>query len=328
MKKVLACLSLALGILTMTAIVAKNEIPPTNGVAYHLPLQQETLHPLDNMPVVPDHPCASYGSNVAPIEQRDASVRRYLAPSLKIQCSNCSGSGTIVYYDSRDGWAYVQSCGHLWNGSMNADEGKRRNITCKVITWYHNDNKLPETKSYEAFVLYYSNTRGQDCSLLRFKPDWVPQYFPIAPADYPLTPGTRLHSVGCDGGREVAHYDVEVVGLRNASETAIRGRPQQVFVQGEDLITKNNSPRPGRSGGGLMTTDGFYVGICWGTSDTSGNGIGLFTPLVTVRSMNDRNGFGWLNEVHQSLARKIPIMDHNNPQGTYPKDYIPLPNGR
>lgn len=25
------------------------------------------------------------------------------------------------------------------------------------------------------------------------------------------------------------------------------------------------------------------------------------------------------------LARKIPIVDRNNPQGTYPKDYIPLP---
>jgi len=26
------------------------------------------------------------------------------------------------------------------------------------------------------------------------------------------------------------------------------------------------------------------------------------------------------------LARKIPIKDHNNPQGTYPNDYVPLPD--
>jgi hypothetical protein len=67
------------------------------------------------------------------------------------------------------------------------------------------------------------------------------------------------------------------------------------------------------------------VGICWGTTDIEGNGNGLFTPLNTIRELNERNGFGWLNDAGISWARQIPIIDRNNPQGTYPPDYIPLP---
>jgi hypothetical protein len=92
----------------------------------------------------------------------------------------------------------------------------------------------------------------------------------------------------------------------------------------QDLVTTENSPRPGRSGGGLMT-ENFYVGICWGTSSYSGDGNGFFTPLSTIRQYNKQNGYGWLNEVNISWARMIPIKDRNNPQGEYPKDYIPLP---
>ena len=91
-----------------------------------------------------------------------------------------------------------------------------------------------------------------------------------------------------------------------------------------NVITTENSPRPGRSGGGLMSED-YYVGICWGTTDLSGSGNGLFTPLKVVRELNEKNGYGWLNDVSISLARKLPIVDRNNPQGQYPPDYIPLP---
>jgi hypothetical protein len=118
--------------------------------------------------------------------------------------------------------------------------------------------------------------------------------------------------VGCDSGSEVAHYGVRYVGFRD------------VGSGWKDLVTTENSPRPGRSGGGLMS-ENYYVGICWGTSRYDGNGNGYFTPLSTIRDYNKRNGFGWLNEVGLSLARLIPIVDRNNPQGEYSADYIPLP---
>jgi len=264
-------------------------------------------HIIDRMPLILDDPFKALAEGGAPEEQRGVEYRRWLSSGLKINVSGASGSGTIIYYDSKDGWAYIQSCGHLWNGNMSATEGKRKNIKCTVTTWYHNMKKLAEPKTYPAEVLYYSNNRTQDCSLLRFKPDWEPTYFPIAQS-FEYKEGMKLHSVGCDGAREVAHYDVRFIGIENG-----------------DLVTTENSPRPGRSGGGLMSNSGYYIGICWGTSSYSGDGNGFFTPLETIRMMNEREGFQWLNDVGFSLARKIPIVDRNNPQGKYPQDYIPMP---
>jgi len=265
------------------------------------------IHSVEPMPIVGNDPYAHLAHGGAPVEQRDINVRKWLASGLKISVSGASGSGTIIYFDPKESYAYVQSCGHLWNGNMSAEEGKKRNLNCKVITWYHNDKKLDQTKEYQAEVIYYINTRGKDCSLLRFKPDWIPQYFCIAPEDFEFVSGMRLHSIGCDGGREIAHYDVRVLGERGA-----------------DIVTTENSPRPGRSGGGLLTED-YYVGICWGTTDVLGNGNGLFTPLKVLRKLNEENGYGWLNDIGISWARQIPIIDRNNPQGKYPLDYIPLP---
>jgi hypothetical protein len=303
MRKVLVAVSLTLSLLVFVCSWIKFATEEGGKPYYDM-----SVNPIE-MPIVTDDPFAHLACGGEPKEQRDEQFRKWLCVSLKIQVSNASGSGTIVYHNLDDGYAYVQSCGHLWNGNMTAEEGKRKQIKCKVITWYHNMTKLGEPKEYPAEVLYYSNTRGADCSLLKFKPDWEPAFIPVAPTNYEFKEGSRLHSCGCDGGRECAHYDVRVLGMRGA-----------------DLCTTENSPRPGRSGGGLMTDD-MYVGICWGTTERSGNGNGFFTPLKVLREYNEKNGYGWLNEVNVvSLARQIPIIDRNNQQGTYPKDYIPLPN--
>jgi hypothetical protein len=265
------------------------------------------------MPKVDNDPFATMAWGGVPQEQREEWTRRWLAVSVKIQVANSSGSGTIVYYNRQDGWAYVQSCGHLWGGNMSAEQGQARRLTCKVVTWYQNEKKLPQPVSYQAEVLFYSNTSGFDSSLVRFKPDWDATYMPIAPADFKLAEGVRLHSCGCDGGREVAHYDVRFLSY-----------------SGEDIVTTENSPRRGRSGGGLMTDD-MFVGVCSRSSDpdgTIGKGNGYFTGLRAVRYNNERNGYGWLNDGATNWARRIPIIDRNSPQRVYPKDYIPLPQGR
>jgi hypothetical protein len=269
---------------------------------------------VDDMPLVDEEPFMV--SDKPPDEQRGPEYVKWMKTGVKIMVSRASGSGTIVYFDPQSGEAYVQSCGHLWNGNMTAEEGKTKNITCQVQTWYHNETKLPQPATYPASVIFYSNTRGQDCSLLKFKPDWIPDYYPIGPDNFVFQPNMNLHSVGCDGGREIAHYTIMVVGMRTVSG------------EWQDVVTAQNSPRPGRSGGGLMSDDGYYVGICWGTSDYSGTGNGYFTPLKTIRYFNQANGYGWLNDVGVSLARQIPIVDRNNPQQRYPHNYIPLPNGR
>ena len=298
LKRLLITISLLLGVLSIIVFSSNH---------FEAPHYDYNINAVEPMPIIRDDPFAHLAHGGAPYEQRDISVRKWLSAGVKISVRGASGSGTIIYYDSNDGYAYVQSCGHLWTGNMTAEEGQRKKINCTIITWYHNDEKLNPPKEYPAEVLYYRNVRGQDCSLLRFKSDWIPRYFPISPPGFEFRPDMRLHSVGCDGGREIAYYDVRVLGLRFG-----------------DVVTTENSPRPGRSGGGLLAED-LYVGICWGTTDIEGNGNGLFTPLNTIRELNERNGFGWLNDAGISWARQIPIIDRNNPQGTYPPDYIPLP---
>ncbi len=264
------------------------------------------------MPIADSGSFAAFSFGGEPVPQRTAEFRKWLSAGVKIRVRDGMGSGTIVYYDHSTGEAYVQSCGHLWNGNMSYDASKRIPVTCKIQVWYHNSEKLKNVETYNAEVLYYCNDRGYDSSLLKFKPNWIPVYFPIAPADYVYPKDSRFHSVGCDAGSEVAHYDVRYLGNRSLGGKAY------------DVVTTENSPRPGRSGGGLLD-DSNYIGICWGTTVRNGTGNGLFTPLSAVRFMNEKNGFAWLNDVGISLARKIPIKDQNKPQGKYDSTYIPLP---
>jgi len=270
--------------------------------------QEIKVHPLDKMPLLPSK-IGYYGE--VPVEQRGIEFRKWLAPSVKIAVSDGSGSGTIVYYDPLKNIAYVATCGHLWNyGVMNSQEGLKRNITCKIITWYHNEKKLAEPKTYTAKVLFYNHITGADTALVSFEPDWVPNYFPIAPKDYQYKKGSIMHSCGCDGGDEVAHYEVEVVGVISESLTTIR-----------------NSPRPGRSGGGLMD-DKYYIATCWATSMYKGTSEGYFTPLPVIHDIWTKNGYEFLLKIRPDfdLAKKLKIIDRTIRQHKYDEEYILIPN--
>lgn len=261
------------------------------------------------MPLVNDPLAVS--NNIAPHEQRGIEYRKWLSKGVKISVKGSSGSGTIVFYDKMTGWAYVQSCGHLWDYNMSAEEGLKRKETATITTWYHNSKKLSSAKKYAAEVLFYRNHKNPDISLLRFKPDWIPEFFPIAPKNYVIRNGVGAHSIGCDHGEEIAHYDVRIIELRKGSWI--------------DLVTRDNSPRPGRSGGGLISNDGYYIGICWGTSHYTGSGSGYFTPATEIHKVMNEEGYGWLAQISTALAREIPIVDRNNLQSTYPPEYIALP---
>lgn len=256
------------------------------------------------MPSYRDQDPITSGQNWGqPVAQRGAEYRKYLAASVMIHAGDGGGSGTIIYYDNATGEAYIASCGHLWEGNASAKELANNPPTCRIFVYYHNDTKLSQVQEFQGTVLYYCNDYGYDSSLIKFKPDWEPEFFPIAPLGYNLPVGSHQHSTGCDRGTEVAHYDVEIVGMR-----------------GIDLITQQNSPRPGRSGGGLLTDDGYYVGICVRTSDTSGNGVGVFTPLSSIHKMYTENGYAWLLD---SIARSIPIFDQDRNMNLSDKDLIP-----
>lgn len=238
-------------------------------------------------------------------EERDERFHDLLRVSVKVSVQGSAGSGTICHYDPASGLAYIISCGHLWSGDRPYDPSSP--VPAKITVWYHDGPRLDRPATYDAEALFWSNSRGRDVSLLRFRPDWTPRCALIAPIAS-IEPGTRLNSMGCDGGKEVARYEVVVAE-----------------VNGTDIVTKVNSPRPGRSGGGLLTDECLIVGVCWGTSDTSsGDGIGFFTPLASCRKVFEKSGFAWLLDSH-SDARSIPIVDRDEPAKSLGSHYLPIP---
>ncbi len=258
-----------------------------------------------------------------PIPERDEKYKKYLSASVQIVVSengslNNFGSGTIIHYDRKTKLAYIASCGHLWeDGKSNktAVELKKSPKICKIIVWYHNSKKLDMPITYPAKVLFYSNVDGYDCSLLSFAPDWTPNFFPIAKTDYEFKTGQELNSLGCDQATEVARYGVvfsEIGAVKN----------KKIY----EVITLGNSPRPGRSGGGLISEDGYYVGTCWGTSELDGSGKGYFTSLKSIHEVYIKNGYEWILNYKDIQAKRIPIINKSKNLDNYEKDYISSPD--
>lgn len=268
------------------------------------------IDPLDNMPIFKKAE-NGFGADL-PVPQRDERFRQYLATSVKLKFSTSSGSGTIVYYDREKNLAYVASCGHFFQKGTEINDSDQRSgsIKCKVEVWYHNDVKLPRSRDYDGKVMFYSYYSGQDTSMIIFTPDWQPDYFPIAPVAYQYVAGVHAHSLGSDHGSEAAHYDIELIGFDALNN---------------DVVTRKNSPRPGRSGGGLISNDGFYIGTCWGTEFEDGSGVGRFTSLKAIHKFwGKQKKYSFLLNIKKGVP-ELPIIDKNGPQGTYPKDYVFLP---
>lgn len=238
-----------------------------------------------------------------PEPHREEAVRKWLIPSVRIRVPGAAGSGTICHYDRSKNIAYVISCAHLF---------RQGDSSAVIEVFYKNEEKLPSPQRYNAKVLSFKvGYWGDDISFMSFQPDWIPQtWFPIAPENHVVLKDERYYSCGCDGASEVACYYVKPQG-----------------IDGSFLATRENSPRPGRSGGGLMDKDGWYVGICVRTSHVDGSGTGFFVHLKTIHDYCRKNNLEFLLNIPlpNNLLRKMPIVDRTGPQGTYPIDYVPVP---
>lgn len=266
------------------------------------PPQQFYYNP-QYQPYYPDGDQLFQGNSLAPVENRGEEYRRWLKVSVRIRNGNISGSGTICYYNREKKTAYVVSCGHLFKG------GEK---TAEIHVFYK--NKLPQVSKYTATVLTFSNS--EDISFMSFQTDWdMDEYFPIAPTNYQINSGQTYYSCGCDGAREVACYLMKASGM-----------------EGRNLVLTENGPRHGRSGGGLMTTDGYYIGICWGSTDPyNGTGKGLFVPLYRIHAYAKQSNLGWLlkvgkaNPANQAEARKLPVIGIDGRKLEVPPEFVPLP---
>ena len=241
-------------------------------------------------------------------EERGPEFAKWLSTSVRIG----GGSGTMVYYDDNGRYVYVLSCGHLFNdGRRSAADYKRRPQTIRIEVFYHNQTKLPKVKVYDAQVLCHVwGDKGSsvfDVSLMRFKADWSdPICTPIAPLSFVYKENAWLHSVGCDGRSETAHYLVQCRG-------------EQYDGNVTEMVSVGNSPRGGRSGGGLMSNGGELIGIC----SRGGMDHGYWSSLRQIHRFLKEEGFGFVLE--SQLARTLLVVDRNNVQGKYFRTYIPIP---
>lgn len=252
------------------------------------------------MPVVPipeidDNPIEQQST---PVAHRSSEYRRLLATSVRINTTSGSGSGTIVHFDYDNNVAYVLSCGHLWSDNRSREQLEQSPRYVNVTTW-HTNRRLIVPKVFRGRVLFH--IISPDMSLIKFTPDYIPQVAPIAPRDIELDLNLNYHSMGSDRGSETARYGVRILSISQSR-----------------LVTQFNTPRPGRSGGGLLTTDGLLIGICVARDNY---GRGYFTPLDSIHTQLERQGFDYLlNQVPE-----VYIQDHTNPGTEYDSRFFPRP---
>lgn len=238
-------------------------------------------------------------------EERGVEYSKWLFSGVRIG----GASGTMAYYDKKDNWMYIISCGHMFGntGRFDANYYKKRPQNYNIEVFYHNDKKLSQPKTYTAQLLCYVwQNDCHDVSLMRFHPDWSnPRVSSVVPKDY--KGDAFYHSIGCDARTEVAHYLV-----KNYS------RRQSYGVY--EIITVQNGPRGGRSGGGLFNDKGQLLGICSRGGTGPNVGTGYFSDWTQIHNFLNEEGYGFVLKSRLT----IPIIDRNNPQGQYKEDYEPV----
>lgn len=251
-----------------------------------------------------------------PIAKRENEYAYYLKSCVRIKQSDASsimnyGSGTICYFDPNANYAYVISCSHIFTGS-------ERNLgNIELTVFYKNDIKLSSPETFTAEVVCQDKT--QDISILRFKPTWaITHYFPIAPINYQLNPNDSYESIGCDNASDPAAYTVTIANIS----------PELRSKYGNNIITINNSPRPGRSGGGIISPEGYYLGIVWGTTELDGSGYGFGVPLSRIHSfLSKQKEVSFLLGGYKPVPflDSIPLIDRDGVLINAPRGFLPFP---
>jgi thiol-disulfide isomerase/thioredoxin len=169
---------------------------------------------------------------------------------------NSYGSGTII--DIRNGEALVLTCGHLFRDSDGKGEiridlfgpGEPRQVPGRLI----------------------GCDLEKDVGLVSIPAQASLQAIRVAPPGYTLHRGDSVATIGCSGGSPPT-----VQSSRVDSIDRFRG-PANFQVAGQ--------PVQGRSGGGVVSADGFVVGVC-NAADPEDN-EGLYAALASIYKEIDR----------------------------------------
>ena len=226
-----------------------------------------------------------------PVAQRDAKYSRYLGATVEIRVNHGMGSGAIIGYNPKTHDTYVATAGHLWKDAVLFNA---RNVEAAHIRVFYKEQKLSKPQDYTGRILYRNFSWGRDMALISFQADWEPQIFPIAPLNYQIKEGVSYSSCGCDYDSEPARYGVEFCGYETRGTLSM-------------LCTKFNGPRPGRSGGGVLTSDGWYIATVIATEDHQGRGRGrgFNTSLKVIHETYSKLGYDWLLQQKPKILNRV-----------------------
>jgi S1-C subfamily serine protease len=216
-----------------------------------VPLQSDgPLPPREPAPPTANHP-------TAPL----------LAASVKIEIEDpdgvSTGTGTVI--DAREGRALVLTCGHLFRAS--AGKGQV-NVT---LYWAGSQGAVPrETVPGRVIDFDLQN----DLGLLEIATDSPLQAVSVAPTGTLVAPGDVVCSVGCNQGADPTVLQTRVTHLNRYA-----GTPN---------LEAAGAPVEGRSGGGLFSTAGQLVGVCFAADPSDDEG--LYAALSAIHAKLDQLG--------------------------------------
>jgi len=210
------------------------------------------------------------GDSAAPVDQQthgaDAAGRfsltqaQLLAACVRIKVAdrtgNSYGSGTII--DVRNGEALVLTCGHLFRDS----DGKG-----EIRVDIFGPGEPTQVPGH-----FIGCDLEKDVGLVSIPARAPLQAIHVAPPGYTLHVNDSVATIGCSNGAPptVQSSHVDSIGrFRGPPNFQIAGQPVQ-----------------GRSGGGVVSADGFTIGVC-NAADPEDN-EGLYAALASIYKELDR----------------------------------------
>ncbi len=226
--------------------------PPRNGNAS----ASDGAQPPSMPAVTAKSGASSNGSNA------DAFIRASVRLKVDDPTGNSYGTGTIV--DARNGDALVLTCGHLFRDS----KGKGH-ITVDLF--------IPGApRSVPGRLVHYD--LDSDLGLVSIRPGMAVKAIPIAPADYQISPGAKVVNVGCNNGNDpTARFSAVTTVDRYLG-------PANVQVAGRPVV--------GRSGGGVFSSEGYLIGVCFAADPTADEG--LYRAHRAVHTLLDKNNMAYI----------------------------------
>ena len=202
----------------------------------------------------------------APAPSGNVSDAHLIAASVRIrvqdpQGQSC-GTGTII--DSRQGWALILTCGHIFRDS----QGKGR-----IEVDLFGPNAPGQT---EAELVSYDIQR--DIGLLRIQTPGPVAVARVAPPTRRIDIGEPVINVGCNNGNAPTARRTQI-----SSKNKYLGPPN---------LQAGGLPVEGRSGGGLFSADGQVIGVC-NCADPKDN-EGLYAAGDVIRAELDRAGLSFV----------------------------------